>query len=176
MFSSRLTLVDGAHEITTMRILFVCMGNICRSPTAAAVMRHALAKRVPSLDIEVDSAGTHDYHAGAAPDRRALAAAARRGMDMSQLRARRVDDADFERYDLILAMDEENLAELRRRAPPVHRDRLRLVMEFAASAPARVVPDPYYGGAQGFEEVLDLLEEAIEGLMQQIERGLVTGR
>jgi protein-tyrosine phosphatase len=97
-------------------------------------------------------------------------------MDMSQLRARRIEDADFERYDLILAMDEENLAELRRRAPPAHRDRLRLVMEFAAGAPARVVPDPYYGGAQGFEEVLDLLEEAVDGLLQEIDRGRVRGR
>ena len=153
-----------------MRILFVCMGNICRSPTAAAVMRRALALRAPQLQIEIDSAGTHDYHVGAAPDRRATEAASRRGIDMSGLRARAIADADFERFDLILAMDEENLAELRRRAPRVHHHRLRLVMEYAADASPRAVPDPYYGGPQGFEEVLDLLEEAVDGLLNDLNR------
>lgn len=151
-----------------MRILFVCMGNICRSPTAEGVFRHVLAAQAPDLPIEIDSAGTHDYHVGDAPDRRAIAAAKRRGIDLSALRARMVATEDFAHYDLILAMDEENLQELRRRAPPVHHERIRLMMEFAPQAVSRAVPDPYYGGAQGFEQVLDLLEEAASGLLQEL--------
>lgn len=153
-----------------MRILFVCMGNICRSPTAEGVFRHVLKLRAPHLDIEIDSAGTHDYHAGSPPDRRAIEAALRRGIDLASLRARCVSARDFEYYDLILAMDEENLAELRRRAPPAHQERIRLMMEYAPAATARTVPDPYYGGAQGFEHVLDLLEEAAEGLLREVLR------
>lgn len=154
-----------------MRILFVCMGNICRSPTAEGVFRHTIKSRAPHLEIEMDSAGTHDYHVGDPPDRRALQAAMRRGVDLSELRARSVAAHDFEYYDLILAMDEENLAELRRRAPPHYRERVRLIMEYAPGAASRHVPDPYYGGAQGFEDVLDLLEEAAEGLLQQLMSG-----
>ena len=156
----------GARSVK--RILFCCMGNICRSPTAEGVFRHVLATRAPDLQIEIDSAGTHDYHVGAPPDRRAIAAAQRRGIDLSTLRARMVAAEDFDRYDLILAMDAENLQELRRRAPPVHHQRIRLMMEFAPHASSRYVPDPYYGGAQGFEEVLDLLEEAAEGLVAEL--------
>lgn len=150
------------------RILFCCMGNICRSPTAEGVFRHVLAAQAPDLQIEIDSAGTHDYHVGAPPDRRAIAAAKRRGIDLSQLRARMVAAEDFATYDLILAMDEDNLQELRRRAPAVHHERIRLMMEFAPQAASRFVPDPYYGGAQGFEEVLDLLEEAAQGLVIEL--------
>jgi protein-tyrosine phosphatase len=144
------------------------MGNICRSPTAEGVFRRLLQARAPDLNIEVDSAGTHDYHVGDPPDRRMIAAALRRGVDLSSLRARTVRASDFEYYDLILAMDEENLAELQRRATPAHRRRLRLVMDYAPAAVSRAVPDPYYGGAQGFEEVLDLLEEAAEGLLHEL--------
>jgi len=151
-----------------MRILFVCMGNICRSPTAEGVFRHVLASRAPELQLEIDSAGTHDYHVGAPPDHRSIAAAKRRGIDLSSLRARTVVEEDFAHYDLILAMDEENLRELKRRAPAIHHERIRLMMEFAPHASSRWVPDPYYGGAQGFEEVLDLLEEAANGLMQEV--------
>lgn len=151
-----------------MRILFICMGNICRSPTAEGVFRHVMATQAPQLQIEIDSAGTHDYHVGAPPDRRSIAAAKRRGIDLSALRARMVATEDFSRYDLILAMDEENLSELKRRAPPAHHERIRLMMEFAPQAASRTVPDPYYGGPQGFEEVLDLLEEAASGLMQEL--------
>jgi protein-tyrosine phosphatase len=151
-----------------MRILFVCMGNICRSPTAEGVFRRVLSTRAPDLQIEIDSAGTHDYHVGSPPDRRAIEAARRRGVDLSSLRARMVSAEDFSHYDLILAMDEENLRELKRRAPASHRERIRLMMEFAPHAPSRWVPDPYYGGAQGFEEVLDLLEEAANGLVQEV--------
>lgn len=151
-----------------MRILFVCMGNICRSPSAEGVFRRVLAARAPDLHVEIDSAGTHDYHVGNPPDDRAIAAAKRRGIDLSTLRARMVSAEDFERYDLILAMDEDNLSELKRRAPAIHHERIRLMMEFAPHAPSRRVPDPYYGGAQGFEEVLDLLEEAANGLVQEV--------
>ena len=151
-----------------MRILFVCMGNICRSPSAEGVFRKLVSERLPGVDLEIDSAGTHDYHTGSPPDRRSLQAAARRGIDLSGLRARTVTHEDFERFDLILAMDRENLALLEQRAPERHRGRLRLMMDFAPAADKREVPDPYYGGANGFEEVLDLLEEAAEGLLQSI--------
>lgn len=150
------------------RILFICMGNICRSPSAEGVFRQVLATQAPDLQIEIDSAGTHDYHVGAPPDRRSIEAARRRGIDLSQLRARMVAVEDFATYDLILAMDDDNLQELRRRAPAIHRDRIRLMMEFAPQAASRHVPDPYYGGAQGFEEVLDLLEEAAQGLLAEL--------
>jgi protein-tyrosine phosphatase len=151
-----------------MRILFVCMGNICRSPSAEGVFRHALARRAPELSIEIDSAGTHDYHIGEAPDARALAAARRRGIDISQLRARSVAPEDFELFDLILAMDEENLRELKRRTQRAQHERIRLIMEYAPSAARADVPDPYYGGELGFEEVLDLLEEAADGLIDAL--------
>lgn len=151
-----------------MRILFVCMGNICRSPTAEGMFRHVLAAQAPQLQVEIDSAGTHDYHVGDPPDRRSIAAAKRRGIDLSSLRARSVAAEDFANYDLILAMDEENLSELKRRAPAQHHERIRLMMEFAPLAASRAVPDPYYGGAQGFEQVLDLLEEAARGLVQEL--------
>jgi protein-tyrosine phosphatase len=150
-----------------MRILFVCMGNICRSPTAEGVFAYVLREQAPDLMVEIDSAGTHDYHVGAAPDPRTTAAALRRGIDLSQLRARVIEQEDFERFDLILAMDEQNRDELWRRAPD-QRERIRLVMEYAPQAARRVVPDPYYGGAQGFEEVLDLLTEASEGLLREL--------
>ena len=150
------------------RILFCCMGNICRSPTAEGVFRRVLAEQAPHLQIEVDSAGTHDYHVGSPPDSRAIAAARRRGIDLSHLRARMVTAEDFANFDLILAMDEDNLRELRRRAPAACHERIRLMMEFAPHAPFRYVPDPYYGGEQGFEQVLDLLEEAALGLVTHL--------
>jgi protein-tyrosine phosphatase len=151
-----------------MRVLFVCMGNICRSPTAEGVFRRALRERAPHLDIEIDSAGTHDYHIGEAPDSRAVAAARRRGIDLSELRARRVTPEDFEIFDLIIAMDEDNARELRSRAHPTCHERIRLMMEFAPAAQSRAVPDPYYGSERGFEEVLDLLEEAADGLIDEL--------
>jgi protein-tyrosine phosphatase len=151
-----------------MRILFVCMGNICRSPSAEGVFRHALGRRAPGLAVEIDSAGTHDFHVGEAPDTRALAAARRRGIDISALRARRVVAEDFELFDLILAMDDDNVRELQRLAPRDHHERIRLIMEYAPQAAQRAVPDPYYGGGQGFEKVLDLLEEAADGLIDAL--------
>lgn len=149
-------------------ILFCCMGNICRSPTAEGVFRRALLARAPQLDVQIDSAGTHDYHVGEAPDARARAAARRRGIDISQVRARQVAPQDFERFDLILAMDEENLRELKERSDRVYHERIRLLMEFAPNARSRAVPDPYYGAEPGFEEVLDLLEEAANGLIDEL--------
>jgi protein-tyrosine phosphatase len=153
-----------------MRLLFVCMGNICRSPSAEGVFRRVLESRAPELSVEIDSAGTHDYHVGSPPDRRAIEAAHRRGIDLSSLRARQISEADFERFDLILVMDEENREALHRRAPVKYRERIRLLMEFAPEASSRHVPDPYYGGPQGFEAVLDLLEEASQGLVEELIR------
>jgi protein-tyrosine phosphatase len=151
-----------------MRILFVCMGNICRSPTAEGVFRRALLERAPQLQVHVDSAGTHDYHIGEAPDARARSAASRRGIDISQLRARQIAPQDFERFDLVLVMDEDNLRELKARSQRQYHDRIRLFMEFAPNSPRRAVPDPYYGGEQSFEDVLDLLEEAANGLIDEL--------
>jgi protein-tyrosine phosphatase len=151
-----------------MRILFVCLGNICRSPTAEIVLRQIMASEAPDLGIEIDSAGTADYHVGAPPDDRTREAALRRGYDMSALRARVVDPQDFGRFDLILAMDRQNLDILRRRAPAAARERIRLFLEFAPAAGATEVPDPYYGGANGFEEVLDLIEAAARGLLEHV--------
>jgi len=153
-----------------VRILFVCMGNICRSPTAEAVFRHLVAREAADLQIEIDSAGTHDYHVGHAPDRRAQAAARRRGIDLSGQRARVIEDVDFERFDLILTMDEQNRSNLLARARRDLHPRIRLIMDFAPVAVTREVPDPYYGGEKGFEEVLDLLEEAAAGLLAEVRR------
>jgi len=151
-----------------VRILFVCLGNICRSPTAAGVLRALAAREAPELKLEVDSAGTSGYHIGQQPDPRTREAAARRGYDLSALRARIVEPIDFERFDLILAMDRENLRVLRRRAPAAAHRRLRLFLEFAPEAAPEDVPDPYYGGPNGFEEVLDLIESATRGLLTHL--------
>ncbi len=157
-----------------MRILFVCMGNICRSPTAEGVFRRLLVERELDMLIQVDSAGTHDYHVGEPPDPRSVEAARRRGIDLSALRARMVDEADAERFDLIVAMDEQNLSELQRRFDRALHHRISLMMSYAPDAGRRAVPDPYYGGPRGFEEVLDLLEQAAEGLLSEVLRR--TGR
>jgi protein-tyrosine phosphatase len=154
-----------------MKVLFVCLGNICRSPSAEAVLRAIAAREAPELQIEVDSAGTAGYHIGDAPDSRSQAAALRRGYDMSPLRARIVEAADFERFDLILAMDTKNLEVLRKRAPAGYRERVRLFMEFAPDCGLDEVPDPYYGGPTGFEQVLDLVEEAARGLLAHLRKG-----
>ena len=144
------------------------MGNICRSPTAEGVFRRLVAERAPGMEIEVDSAGTHDYHVGDPPDPRSIAAAARRGVDLRRLRARAVCDEDFERFDLIIAMDRQNREALLDRSPAPFRERIRLFMEFAGDPEIADVPDPYYGGAPGFERVLDLAEEAAAGLLDEL--------
>jgi len=151
-----------------MRILFICMGNICRSPTAEGVFRRLVQERAPHLPLEIDSAGTHDYHVGDPPDPRAVAAAARRGIDLRSLRARQVSDDDFESFDLILAMDRLNYVTLLERAPDVLHERIRLFMDYARDTSAKDVPDPYYGGPLGFEQVLDLAEEAAAGLLDEV--------
>jgi protein-tyrosine phosphatase len=151
-----------------VKILFVCLGNICRSPTAEAVFRAIAAREAPELTIEVDSAGTAGYHIGEPPDVRTRQAASRRGYDMSPLRARIVEPRDFELFDLILAMDRENLAALHHRAPVHTRDRVHLFLEFAPDTTVTEVPDPYYGGPNGFEEVLDLVEAATHGLLNHL--------
>ncbi|HEX7643796.1 MAG TPA: low molecular weight protein-tyrosine-phosphatase [Burkholderiaceae bacterium] len=152
------------------RLLFVCMGNICRSPTADGIMRQLVADAGLAHMIEVDSAGTHNYHPGEAPDARSQAAAHKRGYDLSPLRARKVEDADFERFDLILAMDRDNLANLKRRCPGEHAGKLRLMMEYAAKYDAAEVPDPYYESTRGFEIVLDYLEDACAGVLAEVKK------
>ncbi len=140
-----------------MKVLVVCTGNICRSPTAEGVLRHLAHES--GVSLHVDSAGTHGYHVGEPPDERAQRHAARRGYDLSALRARRIERADFEAFDLILAMDRGHLRILERLCPPGHRGKLRLFLE------DREVPDPYYEGPEGFERVLDLVESGARGLL-----------
>jgi len=154
-----------------VRILFVCLGNICRSPTAEGVLRRIAADEAPDLDLHIDSAGTADYHIGSAPDHRSSRHAAKRGYAIDALRARQVTPADFRRFDLVLAMDEENLAELKRLAPPESTARVALFLDFAPGSEGRPVPDPYYGEAADFEKVLDLVEAAARGLLAALRRG-----
>jgi protein-tyrosine phosphatase len=149
-----------------MKVLFVCTGNICRSPTARVVLER-LAEDA-GLALQVDSAGTHGYHVGEPPDERAQAHARRRGYDLSGQRARRVAVEDFERFDLILAMDRGHLRILERQCPPQHRPKLRLCMDFAQRAGGDDVPDPYYGGADGFEQALDMIEDACRGVLDSV--------
>ncbi len=149
-------------------ILFVCMGNICRSPTAEAVFRKMAEEAGLIERIFIDSAGTHDYHIGSPPDERSMRAARGRGYDMSGLRARQVEAKDFLVFDHVLAMDRNNLAILKRIAGPGLQGKARLFMEFSRDFQDSEVPDPYYGGAQGFETVLDRVESASRGLLAQI--------
>ena len=150
------------------RLTFVCMGNICRSPTADGVMRHMVAARHWQHWIEVDSAGTHAYHVGEAPDPRSQQHALRRGYDLSMLRARQLVAGDFETSDLVLVMDWDNLTLAEELCPEAQRYKLRRLTEFCLRHDSPVVPDPYYGGAPGFERVLDLVEDACEGLLLHI--------
>lgn len=150
------------------RVVFVCMGNICRSPTADAVLRHKVSARGWQHWLEVDSAGTHAYHVGEAPDPRSQQHARQRGYDLSMLRARQLVAEDFDLFDLVLAMDWDNLALAEQRCPPQLRHKLRRLTEFCTRHDSPVVPDPYYGGAQGFERVLDLVEDACDGLLAHI--------
>ncbi|HYG89724.1 MAG TPA: low molecular weight protein-tyrosine-phosphatase [Azospirillum sp.] len=153
-----------------VKVLFVCTGNICRSPTAEGVFRHMARQAGLDGRIATDSAGTHDYHVGEAPDHRSQRAAAKRGIDISDLRARRVTAEDFRRFDYVLAMDQGHLALLRRMAPADGTAEVRLFMDYAPQAPRREVPDPYYGEGSHFNEVLDLVEEGARGLLEHIRR------
>lgn len=149
-------------------VVFVCMGNICRSPTAEAVFRQYVENAGFAGRILIDSAGTHDYHIGEPPDLRARQAACQRGYDMGGLRGRQVEEGDFQRFDYVLAMDKANLSILQHRAPPDGNAQVRLFLDYARHHAGREVPDPYYGGADGFERVLDMVENASEGLLQHI--------
>ncbi len=144
------------------------MGNICRSPTAEAVFRRYVEEAGLAHAIRIDSAGTHDYHIGEAPDPRTRQAASQRGYDMSALRGRQVDVRDFSEFDYVLAMDEANLAILQRLRPRDAQGHLGLFLEFAERHSQREVPDPYFGGAEGFERVLDMVEDAASGLLKHI--------
>jgi protein-tyrosine phosphatase len=157
---------------TTLKVLFVCTGNICRSPTAEGVFRTMLAAQHLDGTVIADSAGTHDYHVGQPPDRRAIAAAARRGYDLSQLRARQISSLDFESFDYLLAMDREHLVQLRRWAPSEHATKARMFLDFSRREPGGEVPDPYCGGPQDFELVLDLVEDAAQGLLSAVRKKL----
>ena len=150
-----------------MRVLFVCLGNICRSPTAEAVLRHKLRELGLEEGVEVDSAGTGDWHVGKPPDSRTRQAAQLRGYDLSALRGRQVCAGDFSRFDLILAMDNSNLEHLRRLRPGGAMAELDLFLRRYELA-LDEVPDPYYGGEEGFEQVLDLLEQACDGLLREL--------
>jgi protein-tyrosine phosphatase len=151
-----------------VKVLFVCMGNICRSPTAEGVLRAQVERAGLAGEVQIDSAGTHGYHIGKAPDGRAQQTAAKRGYDLSGLRARRVATTDFSRFDLILAMDRDNLSLLRDACPPTEQHRLALFLDYARNFAEKEVPDPYYGGPEGFERVLDLVEDASLGLIDAL--------
>jgi protein-tyrosine phosphatase len=151
-----------------VRVLFVCLGNICRSPSAEGVFRALVEREGLAGCIEADSAGTHDYHIGAPPDGRAQEAACRRGIDISELRGRKVTAADFRHFDYVLAMDRSNHRHLQRLCPKGEERRLRLFLDFAPDLGLTDVPDPYYGGEQGFEAVLDLIEAGARGLLRHI--------
>lgn len=148
-----------------IKVLFVCMGNICRSPTAEGIFRCILRKHDLAGHVEVDSAGTHGYHVGETPDPRTQRAAAARGYDLSDIRARKVAPQDLEYFDLVLAMDRSNLEALRRMCPPEFMSRLGLFMDFAKGFDDDEVPDPYYGLGHGFDLVIDMVEDASEGLV-----------
>jgi protein-tyrosine phosphatase len=155
-------------SIPSLKILFVCLGNICRSPTAEGVLRHLLAEERCSLHVEVDSAGTGDEHVGQPPDTRSQSAAKRRGIDLGGLSARQVTGRDFEDFDLILAMDRRNLRDLQAMKPAGSRAQVRLFLEYAGEPGASEVPDPYLGDARGFERVLDLVTAACRRLIERL--------
>lgn len=163
------------HPTQKLSVLFVCMGNICRSPTAEGVFRHRVEAAGLADTIRIDSAGTHDYHIGNAPDTRSQQYAASRGYDLSLQRARQVAARDFIEFDHVLAMDHDNLARLQAACPPEHRHKLGLFMQFARNAPSDVVPDPYYGGGTGFDRVLDYIEDAADGLLEVLRKELAAG-
>jgi protein-tyrosine phosphatase len=150
------------------RLLFVCLGNICRSPMAEGVFRHVIEEEGVAGLFQIDSAGLGDWHVGQAPDRRAQSAAHRRGIDISGQRARQVTHADYARFDLLLAMDDSNYQELVQLAPKEARHKIRYFLDFAPQLGTRDVPDPFYGGREGFDQALDLIENAARGLLADI--------
>jgi protein-tyrosine phosphatase len=161
------------NEQKRVKVLFVCMGNICRSPTAHGVFRHLVQESGLVARIEIDSAGTHGYHMDEPPDQRAMETALARGVDIRDLRARRAEPEDFLRYDLILAMDQDNYHSLSRICPPGMERKIHLLLDFAPELKRREVPDPYYGGQRGFDQVFDMVEAAARGLLDHISRRLL---
>jgi len=155
------------------KILFVCTGNICRSPSAEGVFRHVLEEAGLTDMVEVDSAGTHDFHVGEAPDARAVAAARKRGYDIANCVARQVQAEDFLNFDFILAMDWENLSALQQRCPKQYHYKLMLLMRFANEFEEATIPDPYYGSAEGFTKMLDYIEDACQGVLEVVRKRAV---
>jgi len=151
-----------------VRVLFVCMGNICRSPTAQGVFEHLVEGQGLASLIQIDSAGTHAYHVGEPPDVRATQAARKRSIDLGSQQARRVTGDDFLDFDYVLAMDRNNYDDLISLCPPDHQSKLHLFLDFASGLDEDEVPDPYYGGITGFDRVLDLIEQASQGLLAEI--------
>lgn len=152
-----------------MKLLFVCLGNICRSPTAHAVFRHIANEH--SIAVEIESAGTSAYHEGAKPDSRSQAAGKQRGYEFKGITSRKIKETDFDHYDLILAMDKENLSNLNKICPEDLQHKVKLMLEYSEKfAEFEEVPDPYYGGAAGFELVLDMIEDASNGLLRYIKQ------
>jgi len=151
-----------------VKVLFICMGNICRSPTAEGVFRHAVNQAGLTDQIFIDSAGTHAYHVGNPPDQRAQAAAIKRKIDLSSQRARKVEATDFAEFDYVIPMDHSNYSDLQYICPKEHENRISLFLDFANNSNEQEVPDPYYGEGQGFENVLDLVEDAANGLLTSI--------
>lgn len=160
----------------TFKVLFICMGNICRSPTAHGVFRSYVKQSGLSHLIEIDSAGTHAYHVGEPPDLRSQAHARQRSYELSDLTARQLQDSDFPHYDLLLVMDWDNYALTEKMCPTTYRHKIRRLTEFCKTKEASVVPDPYYKGSEGFEEVLDLVEDACDGLLEHIQARLGSAR
>ncbi|OZA24642.1 MAG: phosphotyrosine protein phosphatase [Hydrogenophilales bacterium 17-61-9] len=150
------------------KVLFVCMGNICRSPMAEGIFRRAVREAGLEQHVETDSAGTHAYHVGDTPDLRAQQAVRRRGADISKLRGRKVADSDFDAFDYILVMDGDNYSQLIQRAPAHRHDKIQRLLSFSRKYPNLDVMDPYYGGPQGFEDNLDMIEDAVQGLIKEI--------
>ena len=150
------------------KVLFVCMGNICRSPMAEGLFRHAVKEAGLEQNVQIDSAGTHSYHIGSPPDARAQQASQKRGVDITSQRSRLVCDQDFAEYDYILVMDCANHNNLIRRASTQHHHKIRRLLSFSRKYPNLDVPDPYYGGPQGFEENLDMIQDAVQHLVREI--------
>lgn len=170
LYAYRMPNTSQEHEPVVLHILMVCMGNICRSPTAEGVLRAKVAQAGLAELVKIDSAGTHNYHPSSPPDQRSQRHALARGYDLSKLRARQINEDDYAKFDLILAMDWDNLALLQADCPPEHAHKLRLMMSYAADhlQLGETVPDPYHGGEAGFERVLDLIEHGSDGLVDKL--------